>query len=118
MSRLTRLENAHRALAAQHTALLEVCRALLPLVPAPREFLRQVLAGARGRNDACMAAAAMDAEHQASIQRWLDILANEVTEGAAVTHARPLCNCKNERQTTPHQGEAPRSAQGHRSTSQ
>lgn len=118
MSRLTRLENAHRSMAAQHTALLEVCRVLLPRIPAQREFLQQALAEVRDRCDAGMATAAMDARYQASVRRWLDILANEVTEadGATITHGRPPHHGKNERRTTPHLDEVPRSAQPHPST--
>lgn len=80
MSRLTRLEDAHRALAAQHTALMQVCRTLLPLIPAPPETVRRALVDARDRSNAHMDAAAMDAAHQASVRKWLDILSAEVAE--------------------------------------
>lgn len=81
MSRLTRLENAHRALAAQHTALLEFCRAFLPLIQASPEAVQRALAEARLHCDEGIALAAMDAEYQAAVGKWLRILSDEVTVG-------------------------------------
>lgn len=81
MSRLTRLEEAHRALAAQHTALLETCRALLPLISATPEVLQQVLAETYTRSNLQMAKAAMDDEYQTSIRKWLAILFADVLAG-------------------------------------
>ncbi len=43
-TRIERLEEAHRALAAQHIGLSATCRAMLPLITAaPDELQRQLL---------------------------------------------------------------------------
>lgn len=81
MSRLTQLEDAHRALAAQHTALLEVCRAILPLIPAPPALVQEALVEVHDRCYAGMVAAGMDADYQASVQRWLDVLSDALIAG-------------------------------------
>lgn len=77
-ARLAKLETAHRALAAQHTALLEVCRVLLPLIPAPRPSVHQALAAAYDHCNAHMDAGQMDDEFQAKLRKWLDVLSSEV----------------------------------------
>ncbi|MDN4057143.1 hypothetical protein QPK31_02785 [Massilia sp. YIM B02769] len=78
---MTNLENAHRALAAQHTALLEVCRVLLPLIPTPPELVGQALDNARDHCNAHMDECQMDDEYQARLRKWLDILSSEVLAG-------------------------------------
>lgn len=80
-ARLAKLETAHRALAAQHTALLEVCRVLLPLIPAPRPSIQQALLAAYDHCNAHMDAGQMDDEFQATLRRWLDTLSAEVLAG-------------------------------------
>lgn len=79
MSRLTQLENAHRALAAQHTALLEFCRAFLPLIPAAPNTVRQAIVNVYDQSNANMDEHAMDAEFQAAVRRWLDNLSSTMT---------------------------------------
>lgn len=74
MNRLMQLEDAHRALAAQHTALMEFVRAMLPLIPLPAEALKQALVEVHDHSNAHMDAAAMDAEYQADVRKWLNIL--------------------------------------------
>lgn len=81
MSRLTQLKDAHRALAAQHTALLEVCRAILPLIPAPPALVQQALVDVYDRSNARMDEGAMDAEYQAGVRKWLDVLSGELMAG-------------------------------------
>jgi hypothetical protein len=81
MSRLTQLEDAHRALAAQHAALMETCRALLPLISSTPEVLQQVLAETYARSNLQMARAAMDDEFQTSMRKWLAILFADVSAG-------------------------------------
>jgi len=79
--RLDRLETAHRALAAQHTALLEVCRVLLPLIPAPAEVVQHALVTAYDHCNAHMGHVQMDDEFQIALRKWLDILSAEVLAG-------------------------------------
>jgi hypothetical protein len=79
MSRLTQLEDAHRALAAQHTALLEVCRAILPLIPAPPALVQQALVEVYDRTNVGMAQSGMDSAYQADVRRWLDALSADMT---------------------------------------
>jgi hypothetical protein len=78
MSRITRLEDAHRALAAQHTALLEVCRIFLPLISAPATLIDEALAKVRDRSAGYMTHPVMDEEYRASIQKWFDTLSAEI----------------------------------------
>jgi hypothetical protein len=78
MSRLTRLEDAHRALAAQHTALLEICRVFLPLIPVPTASRQLALAEVRDRSASYSTQAAMDEEYRASLQKWFDTLSAEI----------------------------------------
>ena len=77
-ARLVQLETAHRALAAQHTALIELIRALLPLLPvsslvlerAVEETVRRCSAGTEN----------MDPAFQAAVQKWVSILAADALE--------------------------------------
>lgn len=89
MSRLKQLEDAHRAMAAQHTALMEFVRAILPLIPLQSEPLQQALADVNDRSNAYMDEAAMDAEYQAEVRKWLGVLSDEVSKGeiASTTYA-------------------------------
>jgi len=81
LDRLTQLETAHRALAAQHTALLEVCRVLLPLIPAPQLLVQQALVAAYDHCNTHMDEAQMDDEFQATLRKWLEVLSSEVLAG-------------------------------------
>jgi len=80
-TRLTNLENAHRSLAAQHSALMEVCRVLLPLISAPFELVDQALENAREHCNVHMDTCQMDDEFQAMLRKWLEILSTEVLAG-------------------------------------
>jgi len=79
--RLNELETAHRALAAQHTALLEVCRVLLPLIPAPLTSVQAALVAAYDHCNEHMERGQMDDEFQARLRKWLDVLSTEVLAG-------------------------------------
>lgn len=81
LDRLTQLEDAHRALAAQHVALLELCRAILPLMSFPAKELGQALAEVTDRTNKHMAAAAMDAEYQTEVRKWLNVLSEAASAG-------------------------------------
>jgi hypothetical protein len=80
-TRLTNLENAHRALAAQHAALLEVCRVLLPLIPAPQSLVQQALVAAYDHCNTHMDEGQMDDEFQTRLRKWLNVLSTEVLAG-------------------------------------
>lgn len=81
MSQLKQLEDAHRALAAQHMALMEFFLAILPLIPLPPEQLRQALVRVYDSSNASMDDSVMDAEYQAAVRNWLNILSGAVTAG-------------------------------------
>lgn len=80
MSRLRQLEDAHRALAAQHTALMEFVRAIVPLVPLAEVNLQRVLVELNERSSLHMQAAVMDSEYQAAVRKWLNVLSSEMTD--------------------------------------
>lgn len=78
-ARLKKLEAAHRALAAQHTALLELTRTLLPLLPISAASLEPAIWDAVHR---CAAGTEnMDLDYQNQVRRWIAILAYEATAG-------------------------------------
>lgn len=80
-ARLVQLETAHRALAAQHTALLEVCRVLLPLIPAPAASIQRALVTACDHCNTHMGESQMDDEFQAMLRKWLATLSAEMLAG-------------------------------------
>lgn len=78
IERLEKLEDAHRALSAQHLALQTTCRALLPLICAPIETIERLLQTASDVSRECMDTDGIDAEFQADVQQWQDVLAGDV----------------------------------------
>lgn len=87
--RIERLEDAHRALAAQHLALLGVSRLMLPLMGADPVLLRESLRAVRDTNIALMQEHKHDDEFQADVQHWLDVLSSEILAGADKCQRRP-----------------------------
>lgn len=87
--RLDQLENAHRALAAQHLALLTVCRVMLPLIDANFSLLRELLQTVHDTNTALMDEHGHDHEFQAQVQHWIDVLSSEISAGADKRFRRP-----------------------------
>lgn len=79
--RLTQLEDAHRALAAQHVALMEFVRTILPLIPLPAEALQHALVEVYNRTNMHMDDVVMDAEYQAVVRKWLNILRDAASAG-------------------------------------
>lgn len=79
--RVTQLEDAHRALAAQHTALMEFVRAILPLIPLQAEALQQALVEVRDHSNAHMHAVTMDVGYQTAVRKWLNILSDAASAG-------------------------------------
>lgn len=87
--RLTQLEDAHRALAAQHTALMEFLLAILPLIPLPAEQLQQALVRVYDSSNAHMDDGVMDAEYQVEVRKWLNILSDAAGEGTSRPQRTP-----------------------------
>ena len=87
--RLTRLEDAHRALAAQHLALHTVCRMMLPLIGAKPALLREIMQSIYDTSTALMQEHGRDDEFQADVQHWLDVLSGDILAGANKYRGRP-----------------------------
>ena len=86
-ARLEELEDAHRELAAQFTALQLVCRMMLPLVIADPAEVRLRLLSAHELNEAMMNRHSFDAEYQQKVRTWLDTLSGEImTAGRFLPH--------------------------------
>lgn len=76
--RLDQLEDAHRALAAEHTALLEICKIMLPLIQPDLVRLRGVLTITHDTLSELMQAHGQDTEYQADVRRAFDVLAARI----------------------------------------
>lgn len=77
--RLNRLEDAHRALAAQHTALLETCKYMLPLISADPAILRSTLVMIYDSSNRKMAEG-YDDDFRSDVRHWIDILCTGIAE--------------------------------------
>lgn len=87
--RLEHLENAHRELAAQHTALQLVCRMMLPLIRTDPATTRLKLLAAYDANNTLMDAHGFDAEYQTTVRHWLDVLSGEILKAANTPAPHP-----------------------------
>lgn len=72
--RLNALEMAHRSLAAEHTALMQVCKLMLPLIAAPESTIRSALVAALDGANNSMEASEFDDAYQAEVREWIDHL--------------------------------------------
>lgn len=72
--RLDELEDAHRALSAQHTALMAVCKMMLPLINADPGTVRQKLTTLYDTLGALMQEHGQDEEFQAMVRNSIDNL--------------------------------------------
>ena len=72
--RLEQLIDAHRALLAQHTALMSVCQVMLPLISCDPSVLRRLLLTAYDGSNQAMDEHDHDEEQRAEVNRWLDTL--------------------------------------------
>lgn len=88
-ARLARLEDAHRALAAQHTALQITCRMMLPMIMADPATMRTRLLAAYDTNNQLMGEHGFDDAYQAEVRHWLDVLAGEIVAAAHTHPPRP-----------------------------
>ena len=86
--RLDALENAHLTLLAQHTALIEICKIMLPFISADPAYLRSALTVAYDTIGKLMEENGQDEEYQADVRRWFDVLSRGVLDGAN-KHRRP-----------------------------
>lgn len=78
--RLEQLEDAHRALAAQHTALLETCKYMLPLIQADPATLRSTLVAIYDSSNRHMADS-YDADFRRDVRLWIDVLSAAIAAG-------------------------------------
>jgi len=84
--RLDALEDAHRALTAQHTALIEVFKLIAPLMNMNRALMRPMLTIPYDTVGELMQADGQDAEYQAAVRHWLDVLSARVLEDKSDDH--------------------------------
>ena len=87
--RIDKLEDAHRALAAQHLALDTIARLMLPLIDADPALLRGMFLVAYDTSTALMQEHGHDAEFQSDVRRRLDLLSDAILEAADKRHRRP-----------------------------
>lgn len=87
--RIERLEDAHRALHAQHLALDTIARLMLPLIDADPASLRGMLLVAYDTSSALMQEHGHDAEFQAAVRHHIDILSSAILEAADKRGQRP-----------------------------
>lgn len=79
--RLDTLEAAHRALLAQHTALMTICQIILPIVPCDRSILQRLTKAAYEGCAKEMDALGHDAEHQENVLDWIEKLSSILLSG-------------------------------------
>jgi len=87
--RIDRLEDAHRALAAQHTALMQVCRVMLPLIAADPAMVSRMLLAAYDSSNEHMDTDGMDDEYQALLREAIDLLSEPILAAANIRARRP-----------------------------
>lgn len=72
---LDELRTAHRALAAQHLALITAFRCVMPVICRPHHVAPALQIGGT-TTDALMAEQGYDQEFQADVRAWLAVLAD------------------------------------------
>lgn len=82
--RLEILEDAHRALAAQHTALMAICRVILPLIDTHPELVKRQLVTAYDVYSEHMDNSGQDAEYQADVRAGIDLLSRPILLAANI----------------------------------
>lgn len=87
--RLTRLEDAHRALAAEHIALDIISSAMLPLIDVDPALLRVMFLTIYDTMTELMQEHAHDDEFQADVRRRLDMLSSAILVVADKRERRP-----------------------------
>jgi hypothetical protein len=88
--RLEQLEEAHRALAAEHTALLEICKIMLPLIPADPVRLGGMLTITHDTISSLMQERGIDAEYQSAVRKAFDILSARILGVASSSDDRKI----------------------------
>lgn len=81
MNELETLTEAHRALAAQHTALMAVCRVMLPLIPATTQQKKRLLYVAGEAYGEHMRRAQQDADYQRMVKDGIEMLSATILAG-------------------------------------
>lgn len=87
--RIERLEDAHRALAAQHTALMQVCRVMLPLIAADPAMVSRMLLAAYDSSNEHMDTSGMDDEYRTLVRASIDLLSRPILAAADKPNRRP-----------------------------
>lgn len=82
--RIKRLEDAHRALAAQHTALMAICRVILPLIETDPALVKHQLVTAYDIYSEHMDNSGQDAEYQADVRAGIDLLSKPILAAANI----------------------------------
>lgn len=87
-ARVAELWDMHQQLAARFTALVSVCRVMLPLVPADHALLQRLAATSGDALNAQLTADGMTADLQASVRQAHDQVWTEILQVSAL-RARP-----------------------------
>lgn len=82
--RIDRLEDAHRALTAQHTALMAICRMILPLIEIHPELVKSQLVSAYDAYSEHMDNHGQDADYQADVRAGIDLLSKPILAAANI----------------------------------
>lgn len=80
--RLNTLENAHRALAARHEALLTCCRVMLPFIKVESSVKQRLMTSAYDAINAHMDMAMHDDEYQQLVRSAFDEIAGSILVSA------------------------------------
>ena len=86
--RIDELQDAHRALAAQHTALMAICRVMLPLISGDSATVRRLLLSAYDIYSEHMEDADQDDEYQADVRAGIDLLSRAILVGVDIRDRR------------------------------
>jgi len=81
-TRLDSLEDAHRALAAEHVALLQICRAMLPLIDFDPAVVRKLLLAVYDTSSEHMDTRGHDAQYQQDVRDAIDLLSEPILAAA------------------------------------
>lgn len=79
---IDRLTEAYRALSAQHTALMAVCRVMLPLISTTPEMRLRLLTSAYDIYSAHMQADWQDDEYQRLVRETIDLVSASIIASA------------------------------------
>lgn len=87
--RLKKLEDAHNALAARCEGLYQVCKVIMPLIPAEPAIVRRLLTSVYDITAEHMDKHGLDAAYQADVLRSIDEISSVISVTADMRAARP-----------------------------